>query len=205
MHETTTVGQDVRVSLMLPWAYSVLCLFWIGWYALLDEGAFDKTLVDGVDFEELDNVWGLLANVAAQAFYVNVTLVSLHLLVPVFPLGGASFCAACFAGLGIGLRRTAICVDLFGSLISIVLLVVGVQQAFFHDQNGLGVFVLFNAVMLLGLCVKRSREPLEEHDLVTRSCYNEKEEITTNTPDASYSTDDRGMGEMSDLETVEIV
>lgn len=175
MHDTKSVPQDVRVSMMAPLGYSLLALFWLAWYSILDAADFDDTLTNGVVIEELSNFWKFLANVCAQALWVCAYLVALHIAVPVFPLSGASFFAACLSEFGLGVRKTAMIMDISGAVLSLVLLVVGIQQTFWDDQNGIGVFVLFNSLVLVLVGVKKSLEGLDQHALVTRSCYSEKE------------------------------
>ncbi len=196
MHETQTISQDVKVSMMLPLAYAMLTFFWLAWYVLFDAAAFDQTIINGVDFDELDNIWGILGNVSAQAVYLNVYLVALHLVVPVFPLSGASFLAACMAGQGLGLRQSALIMDVCGSLVSLLLIMVGVQQTFLDDTNGIGVFVLFNAIILTTLCIKRRcLDPMDNNELVYRSCYVEKESNKVEAHDNTESSDnDTGEG-----------
>ena len=175
---------------MLPMAYAHLVFFWLAWYAIFDGAGFDETLTSGVDFSELNNIWGILANVSAQAIYLNILLVALHLLVPVFPLSGASLFAACLAGQGFGLRRSAVFMDCFGCLVSLVLVIIGVQQTFVNDTNGIGVFILFNAIVLVTLCVKRRcMDTLETHDLACRQCYVEKETSDNKASDVQEITD----------------
>jgi hypothetical protein len=180
MLPTTNVPQDVKVSMMIPLGHVLLLFFWLAWYIVLDGGQFDETLTSGVDFDELSSsLWGLLSNVAAQAMWLCVTLAALHMVVPVFPLSGASFLAACLSGYGLGLVKSAVILDIVGAVLSLVMLTVGLQQTFLDDQNGLGVFILFNSLLLVLLGLQRSMcEPVEQHLLVTRECYNEKEEIT---------------------------
>jgi len=187
----------------------MLGLFWLGWYAVLDFAAFDNTITHGVDYGELNTIRGICANVSAQAVYINLYLVALHIIVPVFPLSGASFFAACLAGQGLGVRKTALIMDLFGTLVSVLLLFVGAQQTFFHDKNGIGVFILFNALVLCTLCFKRRFvDPLESHDLVCRPCYNEKEDISSteekakDSPDATDSSDDLVVEDLVENEIV---
>jgi hypothetical protein len=183
MHTTTTVSQDVKVAMMLPMCYAHLIFFWLAWYALFDAAGFDNTLTNGVDFEELNNVWGILANVSAQAMYLLIVLLALHLVVPVFPLSGASLFAACLAGQGFGLRKSVLIMDGLGCLVSVLLIVIGVQQTFSNDTNGIGIFVLFNAMALTTLCFKRRcMDPLETHELASRQCYVEKESSTDTNP-----------------------
>lgn len=192
MHETTSIFQDIKVSMMLPLAFSMLSFFWLAWYALFDAAAFDETISKGVDFDELNNIWGIFANVSAQAVYLNVYLVALHLIIPIFPLSGASFFAACLAGQGLGLRQSARFMDLLGCLMSLLLMVVGLQQTFFDDTNGIGIFVFFNAMILMTLSFKRRcLDSLQDHDLVCRSCYIEKENCeveSTELPDNTVSS-----------------
>jgi hypothetical protein len=202
MHDTTTISQDVKVSLMIPLAYAMLTFFWLAWYAVFDLGDdFDETLTNGVDFEELqESIWGLFANVAAQALWLNVYLVALHLIVPVFPLSAASFFAAGLSEHGLGLRRTTMIMDFVGYTISFALFVFGIQQTLWDDKNGIGVFLFFNSLVLMILCFKRRYvDPLEDHDLVCRTCYIEKEDIpTTTTADGGEATDSNDVSYSSD-------
>lgn len=190
MHATTTISQDVKVSMMLPMAYTLLIFFWLAWYALFDGAGFDETISNGVDFNELNSVWGILANVSAQAIYLNIMLVALHLVIPVFPLSGASLFGAVLAGQGFGLRSSAVFMDCFGCLISVILVIIGVQQTFVDDTNGIGVFVLFSATVLTPLCLKRRcMDPLETHDLACRPCYVEKESSDNKPSEAQENTE----------------
>jgi hypothetical protein len=174
MHQTTNVPQDVKVSLMIPLGHILLLFFWLALYVVFD-GTIDETITAGVDFDELKSFWGLMSNIAAQAVWIGLYLVATHICIPVFPLSGASFFAACLSGFGLGIRKSAMIMDIVGALLAFILLIVGVQQTFFDDHNGIGVFVLFNSLMLVLLGLQRSFEPLDQHQLVTRSCYNEKE------------------------------
>ena len=190
MHATTTIAQDVKVSMMLPMAYALLIFFWLAWYALFDGAGFDDTISNGVDFDELNSVLGILANVSAQAIYLNLFLVALHLVIPVFPLSGASLFAACLAGQGFGLRWSAIFMDCFGGLVSLILGIIGVQQTFVDDTNGIGIFILFNAIVLTILGLKRRcMDPLETHDLACRPCYVEKESCDNDASEMQENTE----------------
>ena len=195
MHPTTDVLQDVKVSMMIPVGHVLLVFFWLVWYAVLDGGEFDETLTAGVDLEELrSSFWGLLSNVAAQAMWLCVYLAALHIVVPVFPLSGASFLAACLSGYGLGVMKSAMIMDIVGAVLSLVMVSVGLQQTLFDDENGLGVFILFNSLFLVLLGLQRNMyESVEQHLLVTRECYNEKEEVTEHNDDDETDTDNEGV------------
>jgi len=190
MHPTTNISQDIKVSLMIPLGHILLILFFLGWYIVFDDASFDETIHSGVDFEEMKSSFaGLLANVAAQSMWIGIYLVALHIAVPVFPLSGASFFAACLSGYGLGLVKSAMVMDIFGALITFTLFLIGGQETFYDDQNGIGVFILFNALTLIVIILNSSLERIEDHPLVTRPCYDEREEI----PATETSTSKRDM------------
>lgn len=191
MHDKSLISQEIKVSMIIPLAYSMLAFFWLAWYAVFDGADFDETLTtNGVDgFNELDSMWGIFANVDAYAIYASVFLIAFH-VVSVFPLSTATFFAAFLAGQGSGLQRTMIIMDVVGLLFSFLLLAVGIHQTLFNNQNGIGVLVFFDALVTMTLSFKRlCVDPLENHDLASRPCYIEKEELPTGGGDVTESND----------------
>jgi hypothetical protein len=169
MHRTTTISQDIKVALVVPFTHFLQALVWL---AISYGVMFGKTRYYSLQI--------LVVNVSYQALLINATISWVNLLVSAFPTSASSLWAGAFMKGGLDLKQTALAVDSCGLATTLLLLVLGLHEIFFEYDNGTGLFNLFCAAPLTIMCVQRlrNREEITNHDVMGRICYQEQEEVT---------------------------
>mmetsp|Transcript_9365 Transcript_9365/g.25442 ORF Transcript_9365/g.25442 Transcript_9365/m.25442 type:complete len:335 (-) Transcript_9365:252-1256(-) len=181
VHTTTSLSDEVKVAATGPISHAIQAVFWLLLYIIFSGAAFDETLTDGVT--TMDSFNTLLQNLCAQAMYININIMAINLIDSAFPSDAASLVAAalitCFPSSS--LRSVAFLTDIWGSLMCIILTVVGIRETFWDDGNGIGVFHLCVFPVLLLQCIRRlwslkNGEGAINHPVVGRKCFQQKED-----------------------------
>ena len=212
MPATTRWDDDYRLARTVPLAHGLLAIFFVLFYGVFDGAQFDDTLTNGVSFDELDSFPGIMANVFAQAVWLNVVMVGAHTLCPAVPTSAAAIWAHGFMKYKDTFpslySMRGVLMDGMGLFVSAILCLVGFFQSFFDDQNGIGIYVLWTFSSLALNCIQRllqakagqesTRAQNEyhvgtHHLLWSRPCYHmEDSGIPQAQPPPSGSQDDHG-------------
>ena len=182
MIETKDVSEDIRAAFLIPLGYALLIAFWFLLYAMFDGFEFDDTIWAGVDYDELatGGFVKILANVFAQSVWRCVMLGAVNLIVPLYPLASSALLGGfLFKMQKMNKTKMALIVDGVGLFMNVLVFLVGFQQLFFDDNNGIGVDTFVNSLLLMMLSIPRLRHRGlgdEAQVLLGRPCYNDKEE-----------------------------
>lgn len=165
--KTDNLAEEFKLGLLSSITHGILAILFTIKYAIFDRFAFDKTLSEGVDEDELEASFrGLIANVCAQAVWINVMLVGIHLLLPAYP----SSAALLFASSEKCSKYSRIWIDAYAALAAAVLTLVGIAQTIWDDDTGIGLFML---CIFPTQCIRSILRALggESHPLWSRPCY----------------------------------
>lgn len=138
-------------------------------YALLDSFEFDKTFTEGVDFDELNSFSGILANVCAQAVWLNMLLIGVHMLLPAYPSSASLSFGTCLAS-------RPFWMEAYAFVLLAVLTIVGISELIWDDDNGIGVFMVCAFPPLLISTGQRAygiykTGDVSSHPIWSRPCY----------------------------------
>lgn len=173
MPPTETVSQDIQLAAVVPAASLLLIIFWMMIYVLFEDGDayFDETFTDGVIKEELSTWDGVLDNIAAQNTWRCIMLFFAHLICTAFPMSAAALWAG-FLSNRMTPEQLATRLDLIGTVMALILFLIGTYETIWDDNNGVGIFHLVNALVLLMFTVPRVVQKQEgPHILMGRACY----------------------------------
>jgi hypothetical protein len=180
------VYNELCVVISGPLTHVLQCLFWLSLYSQINQGDFSHFDLE-VDIHTL-NEGGALAFVsilAIQATLMNVVMLKLNLLIPVYPFAGARALVGLVVLGGASLYTAGVVTACAGILVGLLLFWVG----FFCFLVGyeiiavclvvLAAFTLFSGIRLLRMTLCGH---VEDHVLFRRKCYMQ---------DESSSSDDK--------------
>ena len=202
MPNTLTISQDLQLASAIPITALLLLLFWLIIYLIFEDkdDYFGETFFNGVDPSEMSSAKGVIDNIAAQSCWRCFTLMMMHgALVPAYPISAAALWAG---GL---LKWTSFTQDKVGNLLdwagtimTTLLFLIGVYESIWDDNNGVGIWHIFNSGVLLVMTCPRllsKQETTAGHVLMGRPCYSELEAESDTT--ATGNTKEQEMTETS--------
>ena len=219
MHRTKSISDDVHLALSGSAIHVVQSFGWFLLYLLFSGGQIDDALMEGAVYDHLTSFGGLLKNVVAQAFWINVILFATHLFLPAYPSDASCLLAGALSLIGKPTSKAlAFVTDSAGSIVAGVIVLVGLYQALFDDQNGIGIFLFMNYLLLLlssfqwVYAIFINSEGVDDHPVVGRPCYTEIEDdgqprqdqtVIGNGTNSTYKMNGEDHGELHDLELTE--
>lgn len=197
MPSTQTISHDVRLASAVPAAAFVLWLFWLFVYVWFEDDRsplFDDTFWNGVDKSEMDSFSGVVDNIAAQASWRCFTLLAFGLFLPAYPLSATSLWIGAFKRCTKwNDQKIGLATDISGTLATLACFLIGIYETFWDDDNGIGIWHLFNSSVLLVFTVPRLFTDFDKdasgHEVMGRSCYQEKEQEGAAVSDQITSTE----------------
>ena len=208
-HHTKNISDDVHLALTGPAIHVAQCIFWFLLYLIFSGGRIEEAITQGAIYEQLHTFGGLLKNVFAQAFWLNVVLFCTHLFLPAYPSDASSLLAGALSFIGNPTSKTlAFLTDCAGAVVSALIVLVGIYQTLFDDNNGIGIFLFMNYFMLLASCLRRvfdvyvNSEGVTDHPLVGRPCYQEIE--ATDDHDQANTSDSLELTETNENGNMEV-
>ena len=136
-----------------------------------------------MDANELKTFSGLLANVFAQAAWLCVQLIGMHTLLPTYPSSATLLLGRCLPSLFV--------MEVYATIASLVLTIVGVNEFWADDHTGIGVYMLCIYPVLFIQSVRRVWSGSDaEHPLTIWRQQDKKDHASTHPPSTSTPTDD---------------